>query len=376
MGFFSFLQKYFGPPRYTLFISYSRKHENFARGVHNFFKIQNLPFLDKIDIRPTDIWHSTIDDAIKHCTYFCIIWCIHAGNSKYVQLEIDRAIKAKKRILIILIGNYPLPAALSAIQKVPEIFEKICSVEAGDNNNHEIDDRQTVDAHGEDNEIEDDVRAVVAVENSLKLVGLGITQRLTSDYASDLKKNRFRNKLYKYFGVITSSLVISFPLILASYRVGLSPSVINSHKPQISLNDDFKDCLNGCPQMMVVPAGKFTMGSSSDDNERSQLIEFDRFAVGRFPVTVDEWDNCVADRACSAHHNLPGDSPAAVVSLRQAEVFTAWLSAKTGKKYRLLTHAEREYIKLAGIADGFWPYYRGNESWPSYGGFRVTRTLP
>ena len=72
----------------------------------------------------------------------------------------------------------------------------------------------------------------------------------------------------------------------------------------------FKDCPE-CPEMVVVPAGEFTMGSPASEPERSDdetqvRVTIARpFAVGKFAVTFDEWDACVADGGCNGYR--PGD---------------------------------------------------------------------
>jgi formylglycine-generating enzyme required for sulfatase activity len=73
----------------------------------------------------------------------------------------------------------------------------------------------------------------------------------------------------------------------------------------------FQECAL-CPEMVVVQAGEFKMGSptaeeESEDNERPQhtVIISKPFAVGRFAVTFDEWDACVAAGGC--RHYRPGD---------------------------------------------------------------------
>ena len=42
------------------------------------------------------------------------------------------------------------------------------------------------------------------------------------------------------------------------------------------------------------------------------------------------------------------------VSWNDAKIYLAWLSRKTGKPYRLLTEAEREYVTRAGTTTPFW----------------------
>src|SRR5262245_17885429 len=65
----------------------------------------------------------------------------------------------------------------------------------------------------------------------------------------------------------------------------------------------FKDCPT-CPDMVVVPAGSFTMGSPPGEagrfpNEDQVPVTIPRpFAVGKFEVTFDEYDACIADGGC------------------------------------------------------------------------------
>jgi len=129
--------------------------------------------------------------------------------------------------------------------------------------------------------------------------------------------------------------------------------------------ETFTDC-NDCPEMVVVPAGKFIMGSpdgeqghNPDESPRHSVAFALQFAVGRFAVTFDEWDACVAEDGCNGYKPADhgwgrGRRPVTNVSWDDAKAYVAWLSKKTGKPYRLLSEAEREYVTRAGTTSGFW----------------------
>lgn len=139
--------------------------------------------------------------------------------------------------------------------------------------------------------------------------------------------------------------------------------------------DVFKDC-DVCPEMVVVPAGTFTMGSPAAEKGRTgdegpeHLVAFARpFAVGKFSVTFAEWDACVAGGGCNGYR--PGDldwgrdrQPVININWNDAKAYVAWLSRKTGKPYRLLTESEREYVTRAGTRSAYWtgPVIAGSQA--------------
>lgn len=118
-----------------------------------------------------------------------------------------------------------------------------------------------------------------------------------------------------------------------------------------------QDCPK-CPAMVVVPAGKFAMPYPPGDSGRYhhegpvRAVTFERpFAVGRYEVTFDEWDACVAEQGCPRIDDKGrgrGRRPVVYVSWDNAVAYTKWLSKKTGKTYRLLTEAEWEYAYRSG----------------------------
>jgi formylglycine-generating enzyme required for sulfatase activity len=128
--------------------------------------------------------------------------------------------------------------------------------------------------------------------------------------------------------------------------------------------DHFKEC-EACPEMIVVPAGQFTMGAgenevgSTPDERPQHLVIFAKtFAVGRFAVTFDEWDACIAAKGCSYRPSDQdwgrGKQPVINIRWSDAKEYVEWLSRKTGRLYRLLSEAEREYVTRAGTSTAYW----------------------
>ncbi len=155
--------------------------------------------------------------------------------------------------------------------------------------------------------------------------------------------------------------------------------------------DVFKEC-DKCAEMVVVPAGSFTMGSPASEKDRrdnegpQHVVTIARpFAVGRFQVTVEQFAAFVAETGhdvgsrCWTFENgkaeerqgrswrNPGFAqadthPAVCLSWDDATAYVDWMSRKTGKTYRLLSEAEWEYAARARTEPGAYPrYWFGNE---------------
>ena len=106
--------------------------------------------------------------------------------------------------------------------------------------------------------------------------------------------------------------------------------------------EENKAC-SDCPELISIPGNKF--------------------AIGKFAVTFDEWDACVAGGGCGGYQPPDngwgrGNRPVINVSWNDTQTYIQWLSHKTGKSYRLPSEEEWEIAARAGTTT---EYYWGND---------------
>jgi len=111
----------------------------------------------------------------------------------------------------------------------------------------------------------------------------------------------------------------------------------------------FRDCPE-CPEMVVMPAGSFFMGSnvsmSSNESPARKVTIKRPFAMGKTEVTQGEWRALMGNNTMSFAANCGEDCPAHNISWEDAQDYIRKLNQKTGKQYRLPSEAEWEYAAV------------------------------
>ena len=176
-----------------------------------------------------------------------------------------------------------------------------------------------------------------------------LSARLSESEQATAAKERDLQETKRALAAVESSLESE-----AIERTGSNASTeANAYEPLSS----FRDCEN-CPEMVVIPAGSFLMGSpdyeegrDNDEGPQHRVTIGSPFAFGKHEVTFEEWDACVAAGGCDHDPNDNGwgrnRRPVINVSWEDAQQYVAWLSQEAGATYQLPIEAEWEYAARA-----------------------------
>jgi len=130
------------------------------------------------------------------------------------------------------------------------------------------------------------------------------------------------------------------------------------------VGSSFQDC-ESCPDMVVVPGGRFLMGAAKGDKghkpeeePQHEVTVAAPLAISKTEITFDEWETCALEGGCGNYR--PQDSgwgrgrrPVIYVSFDDAKAYVDWLRQKSGKAYRLLSEAEWEFAARGGTSTPF-----------------------
>jgi formylglycine-generating enzyme required for sulfatase activity len=164
-----------------------------------------------------------------------------------------------------------------------------------------------------------------------------------------------------YIGEQWRWFTVTRPYMVAQVR----SYVLTAAKEQaLKAGDSFKECATDCPEMIVVPAGSFMMGRPpaekgyTNEDPYHPVTIAKPFAVSKYELTFADWDACVTGGGCNGYKPDDwgwgrGQQPTIYVNWDDAQLYVAWLSAVTGKPYRLLSESEYEHATRAGTTTAY-----------------------
>jgi formylglycine-generating enzyme required for sulfatase activity len=402
-----------------VFISYSRRDSAaFADELLAGLKVAGFaPFLDRHDISAGEDWEGRLGGLIAQSDTVVFVISPEAVKSEQCTWEVDRAKELSKRLLPVVFKSVPdhdIPEKLKRLQFVPfdggmgfarplsQLAEALqLDLEWIREHTRLGELARRWDARGRPEsqllrgddldaakawvaarksaapEITDAQQAFVKASHEVE------TARIEMERAKLKATTRLRRRIAWLSVLLAGSFLGLIAWINQSYlqeqidwftkglpyrRANFDNHALTPEAERaLNAGDHFKECDRDCPEMIVVPAGQFMMGSPVNEKGRlpnegpQHLVTIARrFAVSKFLVTFDDWDACVLVSGCpregGANDNSwgRGDRPVINVNWDDAQVYVQWLSKMTGKAYRLLSEAEWEYAARARTTTAFY----------------------
>jgi formylglycine-generating enzyme required for sulfatase activity len=392
-----------------IFISYSRKDMAFADRLEAVLKARGFePLIDRTEIYAFEPWWERIQNLIGHADTVVFVLSPDAVASDVALKEIVYAASLKKRFAPIIFRRVEDGAVPEVLQRLnfiffddPDSFEasadklaEALQTDIGWIRQHtEYGEaaRRWLEAgrpgglllHSPTLEVAEHwitARPRGAPEPTEEIRGFVAASRQGARSTQRLRRFVLASMFTLLLGVIASLAgiiekeaikeQINWFTVMRPYRVAnfdpyvLKPEAERALKPLAS----FHECAKDCPEMIVIPAGSFTMGSPTTEQGRDnfegpqhKVTITKPFGVSKYDVTFADWDACVSVGACpKVADTAYGRGSKSVINVvwDDAKTYAAWLSKMTGQPYRLLTEAEWEYAARAGTTTA---YYWGDD---------------
>jgi formylglycine-generating enzyme required for sulfatase activity len=396
------------PDRLKLFISYSRRDLAFADWLVAALKARGFEVrIDRQDLPKLEDWERELLDFIRQSDTVVFIASPHSLASKVVEWELAQVHLNGKRLAPVVSGTIEgiaLPQEIAKINYVafddPALFDERADELAralntdlawvkehtrlGELARRWLERSKPADALVRGEDLTDaeswaarrprEAPAVTAAQQAfLQASRAAEADRRRADQTQSRRRGQLRIAL-ALLGVSALGYVAWSNRSYVAARFALLTDAIRPRaltavqEGKLQARDGFKEC-SFCPEMVVVPAGKFMMGSPASEpgrrNEESpyhEVVIARPFAVSRLEVTFAQWDVCALVGDC-AHQ--PADQgwgraslPVTNVSWNDARQYAGWISRLTGQHYRLLSESEWEYAARGGSTSAYgW----GNE---------------
>jgi formylglycine-generating enzyme required for sulfatase activity len=236
--------------------------------------------------------------------------------------------------------------------------------------------------------------ALIAEIRSLvdkKLPSKKVSEEKKAKTAIPIIQNKFNELCYEFVQRINSATVLDVNAIEThknrcdvEAKMRTETDLIKKYKQQFEDNtlkgiiatptksiQIVQDCKN-CPEMVVIPAGSFLMGSPDfeagrgDDEGPQRIITLPTFMMGKTEVTQGEW-KAIMGYNPSHNDGCGNDCPVEGVTWHSVQEFIKKLNAKTDSNYALPSEAQWEYAARGGTNTPYWWGTQASHEYANYG---------
>jgi len=339
-----------------IFISYRRDdsaayaHAIQSRLVQHFSRDQ--VFMDVDTVEPGVDFVRVIKEAVTECDILLAVigkrWAnLGSGAARlddpedFVRLEISTALERDIRVIPVLVDGMTMPTAETLPGSLKPLSRRNAMEISNTRFNFDLERLTTV------------VRKILDASDAKWKAKEDAERKADEDKRKGIENKQ--NRVEQETGQPDKRQVrmISLSDVMEQSEVKLEPGTV--------FRDRLEDGSQG-PEMVVVPAGTFTMGDiqsvGTDFEKPVHSVHVGKaFAIGRYPITSEEYKLFASATGFHWPTDPGWDSrgqPAIRVAWDDAVEYAKWLSFQTGKRYRLPKEAEWEYAARAGTETTYW----------------------